>query len=416
MNIETIKLFLIALLIGFLIGMQRSLSELKENKISYFGSRTFALLSLVGFLSIYLQKEFSYFFISSFLVVGIIVALSYYFKGTTLKDIGATTQVAALISFLLGAMVALGKVNFAIFIGVFVITLLELKPTLLLLERHIGEQDIKATILLLLMTFVILPILPDKMIDPWHLFNPYKTWAMAVIIAAISFVGYLAIKILGQKHGVFLTGAAGGLISSTAVSISLSKMFKKQYPLINAYAGGIAIACTFMYVRVLFETLVINYHLALFLLPSYLSAAILGLIYSYYMYKHSSEQNVEFQNEELSKNPLQLSEALKFGLLFGIIYGAIAFVQGKYGNLGVYAVSFFSGLTDVDAITLSLSQLFSDGKLALKVSAAGIVIASVTNSIVKLLIVYYLGGVKLGNKVASFFLITLSALIAGLFI
>jgi len=116
------------------------------------------------------------------------------------------------------------------------------------------------------------------------------------------------------------------------------------------------------------------------------------------------------------KNPLQLSEAIKFGLLFGIVYGAIAFVQTRYGDIGVYIVSLFSGITDVDAITLSLSQLAKEGKLAQIASMNGIVIASVTNSLVKLGIVYWLGGAKLGWRVTQFFLLTLGMMGLGLFV
>ena len=177
------------------------------------------------------------------------------------------------------------------------------------------------------MSFVVLPVLPDKMIGPYHLFNPYKTWLMAVIIAAISFVGYAAIKLLGQKRGVFITGAAGGLISSTAVSISLSKMFNRQFEYINNYTGGIAIACTFMYLRVLFEAAVVHPELALRLAPAYLAAASSGLLFSWWLYSHSKAADINFENPAISRNPLQLSEAIKFGLLFGIIYGAIAFAD-----------------------------------------------------------------------------------------
>ncbi|WP_456380683.1 MgtC/SapB family protein, partial [Hydrogenimonas sp.] len=283
-------------------------------------------------------------------------------------------------------------------------------------ETHISPTDIHAVTLLLAMSFIVLPVLPDEMIGPYHLFNPYKTWLMAVIIAGISFVGYVAIKVLGQKHGVFLTGAAGGLISSTAVSISLSEMFQRQYGLLNNYAGGIAVACTFMYLRVLFEAFVIHPELALRLSPAYLGAALSGLAFSWWLFTHSKSAEISLENSAIMKNPLQLSEAIKFGLLFGIVYGAIAFVQTRYGDIGVYIVSLFSGITDVDAITLSLSQLAKEGKLAQIASMNGIVIASVTNSIVKLGIVYWLGGAKLGWRVTQFFLLTLGMMGFGLFV
>jgi uncharacterized membrane protein (DUF4010 family) len=264
--------------------------------------------------------------------------------------------------------------------------------------------------LLLAMSFIVLPVLPNEMIGPYELFNPYKTWLMAVIIAAISFVGYAAIKLLGPKRGIFITGAAGGLVSSTAVSISLSKMFEKQFQFINNYAGGVAVACTFMYLRVLFEAAVIHPALAKALAPAYVAASAIGIVFSYFLYTRSHTADIHFEEQAIAKNPLQLSEALKFGLLFGVIYGAIAFTQGRFGDIGVYIVSFISGITDVDAITLSLSELAKDEKVVMKTAMNGIVIASVVNSLVKLGIVFWIGGLRLGWRVAQFFIVTLGVM------
>jgi uncharacterized membrane protein (DUF4010 family) len=411
-----LKSLFIVLVLGFMIGMQRTMTYLYRGEQAFAGSRTFALIALTGFLSGWLEKYISGFILVSTAAFALLVAVSYVLKVKEQRKWGMTTQIAAIITFFLGMIVWYGLTDYAIFIGVIIIILLEIKPRLQQLETHIGPGDIHAVTLLLAMSFVVLPILPDKMIGPYHLFNPYKTWLMAVIIAGISFVGYVAIKVLGQKHGVFLTGAAGGLISSTAVSISLSKMFQRKYELLNSYAGGIAIACTFMYLRVLFEAFVIHPDLALRLAPAYLGAALSGVVFSYRLYIHSKAAEITFETPAITKNPLQLSEAIKFGILFGMIYGAIAFVQTRYGNIGVYIVSFLSAVTDVDAITLSLSQLAKEKQLTEFASMIGIVIASVVNSVVKLGIVYWIGGVKLGWKMVQFFVLTLGVMGTGLFI
>jgi len=413
---DVVKSLVITILLGFAIGMQRSMTYIYKGEQSFAGSRTFALIALSGYLSGWLEHYIPGFILISLAVFGFLVGVSYVMKVRTSQKWGMTTQVAAMVTFLLGLMVRFGLENYAVFIGVVTIILLEIKPRLRKIEAHISSTDINAVVLLLAMSFVVLPVLPDRMIGPYNLFNPYKTWLMAVIIAGISFVGYVAIKVLGQKHGVFLTGAAGGLISSTAVSISLSQMFQRQYTLINNYAGGIAIACTFMYLRVLFEAFVIHPELAWRLAPAYLGAAGSGLLFSWWLYRHSAEAEITLENNAIMKNPLQLSEAIKFGILFGIIYGAIAFVQGRYGNIGVYLVSLFSGLTDVDAITLSLSELARDGKLQAFTAMNGIVIASVTNSIVKLGIVFWLGGLRLGWRLTQFFILTLGVMGAGLWL
>ncbi len=414
MEYDIVKALFITIMLGFTIGMQRSMTYIYRKEQPFAGSRTFALIALAGYLAGWLQQYVSGFILVSLAVFGFLIGVSYFLKVQTLHRRGMTTQIAALVTFLLGLMVWFGLESYAIFIGVVMIVLLEIKPRLRRIESHISTTDINAVVLLLAMSFVVLPVLPDEMMGPYKLFNPYKTWLMAVIIAGISFVGYVAIKVLGQKHGVFLTGAAGGLISSTAVSISLSEMFQKRFDLLNNYAGGIAVACTFMYLRVLFEAFVIHPELAVRLAPAYLGAALSGLVFSYYLFVRSKAAEINFESSAITKNPLQLSEAIKFGLLFGIIYGAIAFVQTRYGDIGVYIVSLFSGITDVDAITLSLSQLARDGKLAETSSMNGIVIASVINSLVKLGIVFWLGGAKLGWKLSQFFLLTLGMMLAGL--
>ncbi|RRS32407.1 MAG: hypothetical protein P794_01250 [Epsilonproteobacteria bacterium (ex Lamellibrachia satsuma)] len=419
MDYILIKTLLIAVILGFIIGLQRTMANLytrDEKKEAYFvaGSRTFALIALLGFLSGWLTKSAPIIVsILAFSVVGLII-LSYYLKAILYKKMGMTSQIAAIITYLLGLMVYFHLEQYAIFIGVLMIILLDIKPRLQKIEQNITPTDLNASILLLAMTFLILPILPDEMIGPYKLFNPYKTWLMAIIIASISFVGYVAIKILGNKRGVLLTGLFGGLISSTAVSISLSQMYTTQKEYLNNFAAGIAMACTLMYVRVLFEAFVINQKVALVLLLPYAAASVSGLVFVYILYKYSKTATFNLEETDVAKNPLQLSEAIKFGILFGVIYGAISIVQNHYGNIGVYIISTLSGITDVDAITLSLSELATDQKLTLQTSATGIVIASATNSLVKLGIVFWMGGKAIGWKLTLFFILTLGMMGAGL--
>jgi uncharacterized membrane protein (DUF4010 family) len=410
MEYAIIKSIVIALLIGFMVGMQRTISRLPKGEQNFAGSRTFALIALIGYLSGWLGETIEGFIFAATGVIGLLVGISYYLKVTRFHKRGMTTQIAAVVTFFLGLMVYEDLQNYAIFIAVLMVVLLEIKPHLQEFESHLSSTDINAAILLLAMSFIVLPVLPNEMIGPYELFNPYKTWLMAVIIAAISFVGYAAIKLLGPKRGIFITGAAGGLVSSTAVSISLSKMFEKQFQFINNYAGGVAVACTFMYLRVLFEAAVIHPALAKALAPAYVAASAIGIVFSYFLYTRSHTADIHFEEQAIAKNPLQLSEALKFGLLFGVIYGAIAFTQGRFGDIGVYIVSFISGITDVDAITLSLSELAKDEKVVMKTAMNGIVIASVVNSLVKLGIVFWIGGLRLGWRVAQFFIVTLGVM------
>ncbi|BCD59451.1 MULTISPECIES: MgtC/SapB family protein [unclassified Nitratiruptor] len=416
MDYEILKHIFIALAIGIMIGLQRSLTYILKNNQVFMGTRTFALIALGGFLSGWIETKVDGFILLSFFLFALFVALTYYFKVQILKKIGITTQIAAILTFIFGLMVWYRLENYAIFLAVITVVLLEIKPKLQQIERHISPTDINAVVLLLVMTFIILPILPDKMIGPYHLFNPYKTWVMAIIISALSFIGYVAIKTLGQRHGVLITGAAGGLISSTAVSITLSDIFPREHNLIKIYTAGIAISWTFMFIRVFVEALLIDWNVAKLVAVPYLLTAAMGGIYVYYLYKTSPTTKLTFHNEELEKNPLQLSEAIKFGLLFGIIYGAIAFVETKYGNIGVYIVSVISGITDVDAITLSLSEMAKESRLGLIPALTGIVLASYTNTLVKLGIVYWLGGRSLGWSVTKFTILITITLFGGIFL
>ncbi len=411
-EIAFVKQIVVVLGIGLMIGLQREIYYIRQEREEFAGTRTFTLITLMGYLSAWIDERIAHFMIAAFCGFAILVAVAYAYKLHLQKHRGATTEITALLSFMLGVMVYRDAINYAVFLAVIVVLFLEFKSRFRLFEQHVAPQDTQAAVLFLLITFVVLPLLPDRTVDPWHVFNPYQTWLMVVLVAGISFVGYIAIKILGTKRGVYLTGIFGGLVSSTAVSITLSKLYALRGTLIKDYAGGIAIASTFMYLRVLFEATVFNFSLAKMLALPYLAAAIFGLLFVWYLYATSKTHITE--EGAVKNNPLELSEALKLGLLFGLILGSIGFFQARYGNAGVYVVSALSGLTDVDAITLSLSKL-AGAKITQSAAIYGIVIASVTNSIVKLGIVFVLGGRKLGGIVTLFYLLTVGAMLVALY-
>jgi uncharacterized membrane protein (DUF4010 family) len=408
MNINSLKLILISLAIGFLIGLERNISFQSQNEKGFAGSRTFALISLLGFLSGIISKEQNYFFYIAFFSFSLLVISAYLLKVIHYSKNGTTTHVAALITFLIGYLISQEKLELALSITTLTVFILNLKTKLRKIETKLSQKEINAAVLLLGMTFLILPYLPDK---TYFYFNPKKTWEMAVLIASLSFIGYLGVKFLGQKYGILLTGAAGGFISSTAVTYSLSKLYKSTKPknLLYTYASAISIANTIMFLRVLIETLFVNKKVFYFLFFPYISATLSGIAISYYFYKKNSA-NIEIKSEVLQKSPLELNEAIKFALIFGIIYALVYYAAQKYGNLGIYIISFLSGITDVDAITLSLSSL-ANNKLALTNASIGIVIASFTNSVVKCLIVWIFGEKELAKKVTLFFIITLSVFI-----
>lgn len=409
MEIEVIEKILATLIIGFMIGLQREMREHSKDQIIRFaGTRTFTLISLLGYMSAWMQTFVPYFVHVSLFLFGSLILAAYLYKTMKTNSHGATTSIAAFVTYILGMMMYLSLEHYAVFIAVIILFILEIKSTLAKVEKEITQNDIRSATLFLVMTFVVLPLLPNKMVDPFGVFNPYKTWLMVVLIAGISFIGFIAIKILGNKRGVYMTGIFGGLVSSTAVSISLSKLYALEKLYLKNFVGGMAIASTMMYMRVLTETAVFNFDLAKLLAIPYISGSIIGLLFVGYMYKNEKVYKVE--HSAVTNNPLELSQALKLGLLFGIIFGSISIFESEFGNSGVYLISFLSGLTDVDAITLSLSQL-STVKISELTAMYGIMIATVVNSIVKLGIVFVLGGRKLGMLMGLFYVLSIGVML-----
>lgn len=406
-DISLLYSLLVTIALGFLIGLERNISFNSENAKSFAGSRTFALISLSGFLSVYLSKYLNFLIYISFISVSLLIVSAYIVKIIKYQKEGSTTHFAAIIAFLIGILVYYEK-NLAVIVTIITVFLLNIKTTIKYLESRLSHKDINSALLLLIMTFVVLPMLPDKMV---YYINPYKTWLMAVIIAALSFLGYISIKLAGHKYGILLTGAAGGFISSTAVTLTLSKMYAltKDIASLFTYASAIAIANTIMFARVLVETLLINPKVTLILSFPYITTTLTGIYYSIKLYKKSSSET-KIDIIKLEKNPLELDEAIKFAIIFGVIYSLTYFLSNRYGNIGVYLVSVFSGLTDVDAITLSLSSL-SHEKITLITASTGIMLASFTNSLFKLLIVWIFGTKELAKEITRFFTLVLSVFV-----
>ncbi len=394
MQIEIIKSLLLALILGFLIGLQRSLTY----KSTFAGSRSFALTSFLGYLSAWVNSFEKNFLIISFLAVTVFSLTAYFLKTKYTKQDGITTNIAYLITFIIGIMVYYKLPTYAIFTAITTIVILNIKPLLQKIETKITSKETNAAILLLVMSFLLLPILPNKTF--FNLFNPYKTWLMAIIIASLSFIGYLGIKFFGKK-GLLFTAAAGGFISSTAVTASFSAMYKESKTSLLTYLAGISIANTLMFARVFIESYITNPQLSKYLFLPYFIATVYGIFISYYFFKKSTKA-VTFFNL-LEKNPLELNEAIKFAIIFAIIYALIEYAHNNFGNTGIFIVSFISGFSDVDAITLSLGEL-SQKSISLKNASIGILIASLSNTITKFFIVLFFSK-ELAKKSLIFFLV-----------
>src|SRR3989339_357251 len=399
----------LSLVLGFLIGLQREMHTIYSNKTQDFGgARTFSMIALFGYLSGWISAFYPYFFLISSVVMGLLLIAAYVVNSVSIAEKGATTEFAALVTFVIGGMLNFSLPIFAVFITIIVLFVLNIKDTVKEYEQTITKKDLSAAILFLIMTFVILPILPDRTIDPMGLVNLYRIWIMVVLVAGISFFGYIAIRILGATHGIGAAGLFGGLVSSTAVAMSMARRVHENGLLAKNLALGIALASSMMLIRAGIEMWVINPSITrAFLIPIAVgTVAGYGYIAMLYFTSKREEiaQNIEF------KNPFDLKEALIMGLVFGATLAFIELSNRYLGDMGVYTVALVSGVADVDAIILSLSSLAKSG-LNPVTAQYGILIAIISNTFAKAALVLFFGKMAIFRFVLTYYLISVGAFV-----
>lgn len=404
---ETLLNLTIALAIGSLIGLERGWHEREAAEGTRIaGLRTFALVGLLGGLWGVLGKELGDILLGfAFLALVALMLLARFQVKRSDGDVGITTAVAMLITFTLGALAVRGYRVEASAFAVIVTMLLSLKPVLHHGLQRIEAKELRAFLQLLLISVVLLPVLPDKGMGPWNILNLYEIWWLVVLIAGISFAGYFAMKIVGVERGVLLTAFLGGLVSSTAVTINLSRLARNK-ALLNVIVAGVLLASATMFPRILFEVAVVNSELVLpLLLPMLAMFTVMLAGAAFFWRQHRGVETIE---EFPVTRPLEIAMAIKFGLL---LVGIILLAKGLQlwlGETGVYLLGVLSGVVDVDAVTLSLARM-SRFDLADDVAVRGIVLAAMTNTAVKAALVFIIGGREPGWRVAVVAILTLVA-------
>ena len=398
---------ILSLVLGFLLGLQREMHTIYSHKTQDFGgARTFSMIALFGFLSSWITAFLPYFFLVATAVIGLLLIAAYTVNSISSPEKGSTTEFAALITFIIGAMFNFIPPIFPVFIAIIILSILNLKDTIQEYEQTITKQDLGAAILFLVMTFVILPILPDRAIDPMQLINLHRIWIMVVLVAGISYFGYIAIRLLGSTHGIGVAGLFGGLVSSTAVAMSMARRVHENGFLAQNLAIGITLASSMMLIRAGLEIWVINPELTRpFILPIIIGS-LFGYGYIGMLYLTSKREDIP-QNIEF-KNPFDLKEALVMGLLFGATLALIELANRYVGDSGVYAVAAVSAIADVDAIVLSLSSLAKNGLPHITAHYA-ILIAILANTVAKAALVFFLGKMELFRFVFMYYLISVGA-------
>ena len=389
----------VALAVGLLIGVERGWKEreAKEGR-RIAGVRTFGLIGLLGGGSALLAEQFGALTLG-LAFVGLAGALTAVYIANLRRgdeDVSITSLITGLLTFVFGALAATGEVAIAAASAVVTTLLLSYKPVIHRWVSALEAEELRAGIKLLLISVVLLPILPNQGYGPWQALNPYAIWWMVVLIAAISFVGYFAIKLAGARRGAVFTGLFGGLVSSTAVTLHLSRMSRRDMSVVSMLAMGILLACGTMYPRMLLVASVINPALCnLLLLPVSLMALLTYLPALVYW---QTQSHTPAEAGSPLQNPLELKTALSFGLLLALVMLLGKVLQESVGAAGVLALAAASGVADVDAITLSLARMSHDD-LDLQIAVTGIVIAAIINSLVKGGMATFIGGRDIGLRV-----------------
>ncbi|MDZ7753624.1 MAG: DUF4010 domain-containing protein [Gammaproteobacteria bacterium] len=387
-----------ALAVGLLIGLERGWKERDlEEGDRVAGVRTYALIGLLGGGSAMVAVQLGAVVLGlAFVAVAGVMVAAYLADFRCNDRVGITSLVAGLLAFMLGALAGLGEVAIAGAAAVVTTLLLGFKPVLHGWVNALERQELHATLKLLLITVVLLPILPDRSYGPWNALNPYELWWLVILVATLSFVGYFAIKLAGAGRGALMLGLLGGLASSTALTMHFSRLARSDAQAAPVLAGGILLASAVMIPRMVAIVALLDPALVL---PLVVPAAVMALVIvaaALVTWRRAPK------TEEITapmKNPLELKAALTFGALLAAVVFLAEALKAWFGDAGVLAMAFASGAANMDAATVYLARM-GGADLAPAVAATGIIIAAAVNGLVKGGMAGAIAGRALGLRVA----------------
>jgi uncharacterized membrane protein (DUF4010 family) len=380
--------------IGFLIGLERGWREREEEEgHRTAGLRTFTLIGLMGGIFGALSQDGNLVLLATgFVTTGVTVGAFMWREGQQKNDLSVTSLVAAMLTYLLGAYAVLGDLQVAAGAGVATVILLAHKQVLHEWLTRISWPELRSGFLLAAMTFMLLPLLPNRTIDPWNVLNPYSLWLMTILIAAVSFGGYAIVKFAGPKTGLILAALLGGMFASTAVTLSLARLARDNAGHVRLLAGGILASGCVMFLRVLVVTALINPRLSLAVAPVLLVAtAVMGIL-AFVFVSARNETEIKDHKEFNLKNPFDILEVLRFGALLTVITLAVGLARTQPGDSSVLAVAAISGLADVDAVTLSVARFGEVSSAAVNAILAAVAM----NTFAKGAYAWLVGGTQLG--------------------
>jgi uncharacterized membrane protein (DUF4010 family) len=396
----------IALTLGLIIGLERGWQgrESPDEEQSA-GIRSYAFAGFLGGIIAILEGSSGIVFLAiAFLGFAAVVVTAYILTARKAQDYGITSELALLLTFALGALAGKGWIAEAVASAVVTAALLGFKEELHKSLRILDRRELIATLQLLLIAAVALPLLPDRDLGPWNALNPRAIGWLVLLIAAISYAGYFAMRFFGARVGLLATAILGALVSSTAVTVSFGRMAKQGQSSIPLLGAGISLAAGTMAVRILLEVLVVNPALLQLLLPPIALLAVVPLVAAVAIALRKTP--VDTSANIPLRNPIELGSALGFAAFLAILFILIRVLQSWFGDTGIYLLSALSGVSDVDAVSLSLAQA-TKGNLALSVGATGILIAALVNTVVKALLATLIGGWQLARWSATILMVSL---------
>lgn len=386
---------LLALSLWILLGLEREQTYARVKKVTFAGIRTFALLSLLGFLAAMIGQQIDSFWLLgvALLVVAAFVILAAYVTQKANKTFGITTEVAALICLLIGILVALDHQYIAIATTIATFALMSLSEQLHAFVNKVRADEVYDAVKFAIIALIILPLLPNQDYGFLWIFNPYKIWLMVVFVSGIGFIWYVLTRVIWTKKWIWLTWLIWWIVSSTAVTTSLSGLSKKAWH-ISPFVFGVLVSSSIMFIRVGLYAFALNKDLFYNLMIPLGTMAVTGLLLSlwYYTRKWSERADVDID----VKSPFALKPALFFGLFFAFIIGLSKISLHYLPAESLYFVAFFSWFTDVDAITLSVASLTD---LSLNTATITIIIAVMVNTAVKWWIAFLFGDRKFAMQV-----------------
>ncbi len=410
--LETVKPFIVANMIGLLIGIERERSQ--SPKRTTMGVRTFSLLALLGCLTASVQNILVAAVITLFTLFGILLG---YYRATqsALEDVqkvGLTTEFAAGLVFVLGYIAPQEPLLVAI-LACIILLILSSRETLHRFSRKtLQPNEIKATILILFILFGILPFLPNRSIDPYGIFNPQRVGVLVAIISVLQFTGYIAIRIFGHRMGIALTGFFGGLVSSTLMFIQLPKLYGASSAKLRPCIAGATLATVASLLQATIILYAVSATLAHSLLPILGCMIIVGGLLSLLILKNGHNH----QLLDLAESPLELRSVLSRAAILCLFLIIVGVVSNVVGNQGVQVTSFLGGLFDLRSISFADVNLFSEHKIDFQSAQIAVIYAVIASIISKLALLGLFNRNRLGLGASIFILLMLASGTLGYFL